>query len=160
MTCYKPGRSKTLFFDLNPNVAKSWISRRRRRTNSQIQIQAPPNAPRDEIQRRPVPCRAKIWWIRAVPNIQDACGEATPPPLSFAVLFTDLIICIFFVVAIFILFGQSSFSRCSRILLPYSLVMVVQCCPPPPNSGKLGCITPTCLSSARADGYFFTCLNC
>ena len=26
-----------------------WISRRRRRTNSQIQIQAPPNAPRDEI---------------------------------------------------------------------------------------------------------------
>ena len=25
------------------------------------------------------PCRALM--IRAVPNIQDACGEATPPPL-------------------------------------------------------------------------------
>ena len=44
-------------------------------------------------QGRPVPCRAQIWWIRAVPNIQDACGEATPPPLCVAVLFKDLMIC-------------------------------------------------------------------
>ena len=28
--------------------------------------------------------------IRAVPNIQDACGEATPPPLCSAVLFMEV----------------------------------------------------------------------
>ena len=54
LTCYEAGRSKTLFFDLNSRGAKSQISRRRRK-NSQIQIQAPPNAPKDEIspQGRP-----------------------------------------------------------------------------------------------------------
>ena len=57
-SCYVPYRLKTLFFDLNPNGGKSQISRRQwRRTNSQIQIQAPLNAPRDEIlpQGRPSP---------------------------------------------------------------------------------------------------------
>ena len=56
LICYKPCRSKTLFFDLNPKGKKFHISRCRRlrrrvrrRTNSQIQIQAPANAPRDEI---------------------------------------------------------------------------------------------------------------
>ena len=53
----------------------------------------------------PVPCRARICWTRAMPrfeifprhalmiramlNIQDACGEATPPPLWSAVLFNE-----------------------------------------------------------------------
>ena len=40
-------------------------------------------------QGRPVQCRARIWWIRAVSNIQDACGEATPPPLWSAEMFNE-----------------------------------------------------------------------
>ena len=48
LSCYDSGRLKTMFFDLDPKGSKSQISRRRR-TNSQIQIQAPPNSPRDEI---------------------------------------------------------------------------------------------------------------
>ena len=44
----------------------TWISRRRRRrrrTNSQIQIQAPPNAPRDEILPRGNPRCWQVWSI-------------------------------------------------------------------------------------------------
>ena len=38
---------------------------------------------------------------------------------------------------------QGGSEQIRRILSLYSLVMVVQCCPPPPKGGKLGCITPT-----------------
>ena len=32
-----------------------------------------------EIQGRPVPCRAQIWWIRAVPNISVPCPHDPVP---------------------------------------------------------------------------------
>ena len=91
LTCYQPGRSKTLFFGLNPKGSKSWISRRRRRTNSQIQIWAPPNTPRDEILPQGNPrCWYEAWllarWDSASAQLQESLElwvahvDPTPTP--------------------------------------------------------------------------------
>ena len=52
---------ENLVFDLNPNGAKSQISRRRWcRTNSQIPPDPSPNAPRDEIRRKDPCCDFQV----------------------------------------------------------------------------------------------------
>ena len=69
LTCYVPSRSKTSFSKPDPQGGKSQISRRRRRrlrrrTSSRIQIQAPHNAPRDEVLRKGNPrCWSNTRYI-------------------------------------------------------------------------------------------------
>ena len=52
-----------------------------------------------------------------MPNIQDACGEATPPPLFSFVLFTDWIFFIFYL----LLYSLSWL--CSAVPLLFKVVL-------------------------------------
>ena len=60
-----------MFFIVGSQISR--LCRCRRRMNSQI-ITRPLSQP-SQGQGCPVPCRAKIWWIRAVPNISVPCPE-------------------------------------------------------------------------------------